>query len=191
MYSLSTSFCVVPRSFSRGHALLLADQLVQQQQAGGGRVDRHRRGHLIERDAVEGGAHVVDRVDRHAGAARPRRGSAGCRSPGRAASAGRRPSTGRSSPSRAGSGSARWTPSPRRSRRTGASSTVCLRYISRCTPRVYGNSPGSPRSSSSRQVLLGVELGDLDARVGEAARVVGADDRRDGQVLLLVVAAMT
>ena len=26
---------------------------------------------------------------------------------------------------------------------------VCLRYISRCTPRVYGNSPGWPRSSSS------------------------------------------
>ena len=34
------------------------------------------------------------------------------------------------------------------------------------------------------QVGLGVELGDLDARVGEAAGVVGADDRRDGQVLL-------
>ena len=75
---------------------------------------------------------------------------------------------------RAGSGSARWTPSPTRTRRTGASSTVCLRYISRCTPRVYGNSPGSPRSSCSRQVGLRVQLGDLDARVGEAARIVRA-----------------
>ncbi len=48
------------------HALLLAHQLVQQQQAGGGGVDRHRSRHLIERDALERGAHVVDRVDRHA-----------------------------------------------------------------------------------------------------------------------------
>src|SRR6185437_1032476 len=29
------------------------------------------------------------------------------------------------------------------------------------------------------EVVLGVELRDLDAGVGEAARVVGADDRRD------------
>ena len=36
-----------------------------------------------------------------------------------------------------------------------------------------------------RQVGLGVELGDLDPRVGEAARVVGPDDRGDGQVLLV------
>ena len=55
-----------PAQLLAGHALLLADELVQQQQAGGGRVDRHRRGDLIERDAVEGRAHVVDRVDRHA-----------------------------------------------------------------------------------------------------------------------------
>ena len=48
------------------HALLLADQLVQQQQARRRRVDRHRRRHLVERDAVERRAHVVDRVDRHA-----------------------------------------------------------------------------------------------------------------------------
>ncbi len=52
-----------------GHALLLADELVQQQQARGGSVDRHRRRHLLERDAVECGAHVVDRVDRDARAA--------------------------------------------------------------------------------------------------------------------------
>ncbi len=69
MYSLRMSFWVVPRSCSAGDALLLADELVEQQQGGGRRVDRHRRGHLVERDAVEHPAHVVDRVDGHAGAA--------------------------------------------------------------------------------------------------------------------------
>ena len=53
----------------RRHALLLADELVEQQQHRGGRVDRHRRRDLVERDAVERRAHVVDRVDRDAGAA--------------------------------------------------------------------------------------------------------------------------
>ncbi|CAG6395575.1 hypothetical protein SCOCK_330086 [Actinacidiphila cocklensis] len=46
-----------------GHSLLLADELVEQQQQRGGRVDRHRRGHLVQRDAVEEHQHVVDRVD--------------------------------------------------------------------------------------------------------------------------------
>ena len=105
-------------------ALLLAHELVEQQQHRGGRVDRHRRRDLVERDRVERRAHVVDRVDGHARAARPRPGSAGCRSPGRAGWAGRRPSTGPSSRAPAGSGSARWTPWPTRSPRTGASSTA-------------------------------------------------------------------
>ena len=69
MYSLRMSFWVVPRSCSRLHALLLADQLVEQQQHRGGRVDRHRRRDLVERDAVEHPPHVVDRVDGDAGAA--------------------------------------------------------------------------------------------------------------------------
>ena len=51
------------------HALLLGDQLVEQQQHGGRRVDRHRGRDLVERDAVEGHPHVLERVDRHAGAA--------------------------------------------------------------------------------------------------------------------------
>ena len=51
------------------HALLFGDELVEQQQHAGGRVDRHRGGDLGERDPVERGAHVVDRVDRDAGAA--------------------------------------------------------------------------------------------------------------------------
>ena len=69
MYSLRMSFWVVPRSCSDGHALLLADQLVEQQQHRGRRVDRHRRRDLVERDLVERGPHVVDRVDRDPGPA--------------------------------------------------------------------------------------------------------------------------
>ena len=66
MYSFSTSFWIVPVSCRRGDALLLADELVEQQQQRGGRVDRHRRRHLVERDAVEQDPHVLDRVDRDA-----------------------------------------------------------------------------------------------------------------------------
>ena len=47
------------------HTLVLADQLVKQEQHGGGCVDRHRGGHLAQRDAIEQHAHVIDRVDRH------------------------------------------------------------------------------------------------------------------------------
>ena len=65
-YSLRMSFWTVPRSDVRRHALLLADELVQQHQDRGGRVDRHRRRDLVERDLVERRAHVVDRVDRDA-----------------------------------------------------------------------------------------------------------------------------
>ena len=50
-------------------ALLLGHELVQEQQDRRGRVDRHRRRDLVERDALEDPAHVVDRVDRDAGAA--------------------------------------------------------------------------------------------------------------------------
>ena len=69
MYSLRMSFWVVPRSCSAGHALLLADELVEEQQHARRRVDRHRGRDLVERDPVERRAHVVDRVDRDAGAA--------------------------------------------------------------------------------------------------------------------------
>jgi hypothetical protein len=50
-------------------ALLLADELVEEQQDRGRRVDRHRRRDLVQRDLVERRAHVVDRVDRDARAA--------------------------------------------------------------------------------------------------------------------------
>jgi hypothetical protein len=52
----------------RRDALALARQLVQEQQHGGGRVDRHRRRRLAHRDALEEALHVLDRVDRDTGA---------------------------------------------------------------------------------------------------------------------------
>ena len=48
-------------------ALLLGDQLVQQEQERSRRVDRHRRRDLAERDPVEEELHVGDRVDRDPG----------------------------------------------------------------------------------------------------------------------------
>ena len=48
-------------------ALLLGDELVEQQEERRGRVDRHRRRDLVERDAVEEHLHVGERVDRDAG----------------------------------------------------------------------------------------------------------------------------
>ncbi len=58
-----------PLEVRRRDALLLGDQLVEQQQDRRGRVDRHRGRDLAERDAVEQPPHVVDRVDRDAGLA--------------------------------------------------------------------------------------------------------------------------
>src|SRR5215203_4669434 len=50
-------------------ALLLRDQLVQQEQQRRRSVDRHRRRDLVERDAVEEHLHVGERIDRDARAA--------------------------------------------------------------------------------------------------------------------------
>ena len=66
MYSLRMSFWMVPRSCAGADALLLADRDVEREQGRRGRVDRHRRRDLGERDAVEEDAHVVERVDRDA-----------------------------------------------------------------------------------------------------------------------------
>ena len=72
-----------------------------------------------------------------------------------------------------------------RSPRTGASSTAACGTSRGATPRVNGNSPGSPSRSSrsSREVVRRVERLDLDAGVREAPRVVRADDRRDGEIV--------
>ena len=59
----------MPRSAVAGDALLLGDELVQEEQQRRRRVDRHRRRDLAERDPVEQHLHVGERVDRDAGAA--------------------------------------------------------------------------------------------------------------------------
>ncbi len=60
---------MVPASCSRRHALLLGRDDVERQHRQHRAVHGHRHAHLVERDAVEQLAHVVDRVDgdaRHA-----------------------------------------------------------------------------------------------------------------------------
>ncbi len=97
-------------------------QLVHPEQDDRRGVDRHARRHLVQRDAVEQRAHVVQRVDRHADLAhlaqrhRVQRVIAHLRRQveGHA--------TGRSDRCSAGSGSARSWPGLCRTRRTGASS---------------------------------------------------------------------
>ena len=56
-----------PRELFRLHPLLLGGHDVERQHRQHGAVHRHRHAHLVERDPVEEGAGVVDRVDRHAG----------------------------------------------------------------------------------------------------------------------------
>ena len=63
VYSLRMSFCVVPVSRCAGDAALLADDPVHRDQDRGRRVDRQRRRHRLERDAVEQRVRVDDGVD--------------------------------------------------------------------------------------------------------------------------------
>ena len=107
-----------------GHALLLGDQFVEQEQQRRRGVDRHRRRDLVERDPVQQHLHVGDRVDRDARAPHLALGHRDRPSRSRAGSAGRTRSRAPSGRARAGSGSARSTPPPTRSRRTGGSSTA-------------------------------------------------------------------
>ena len=58
---------MVPASFCRRHALLLARDDEQRQHGQHRAVHGHRHGHVGEVDAVEQRAHVVDGIDRHAG----------------------------------------------------------------------------------------------------------------------------
>ena len=60
------SFWVVPWSDVAVDAVLLGDRHVEREQPGGGGVDRHRRVHLVERDAVEQRVHVALVGDRDA-----------------------------------------------------------------------------------------------------------------------------
>ena len=66
MYSLRMSVWIVPPSSLGRDPLLLGGDDVEGEQDRGGRVDRHRDGHLVERDAVEERLHVVDGVERDA-----------------------------------------------------------------------------------------------------------------------------
>ena len=183
MYSLRMSFWAVPRSFSGVDALLLADELVEQQQHRRGRVDRHRGRDLVERDAVERGPHVVERVDRDAGA--PDLAEA-ARVVGVEAELGRQVEGHREA--------------------LGAVREQVLvalvGLLRRRVARVLAHRPQllavhlAVRPARERELaglaepllqVLGHVAGlvqrlDLDARVREAARVVGSDDRRDGEV---------
>ena len=58
---------MVPVSFSCGDALLLGRHDVEREHRQHGAVHRHRHRHLVQRDAVEQLAHVVDGVDGHPG----------------------------------------------------------------------------------------------------------------------------
>ena len=60
------SFCVVPWRAAGVDAGLLRGDDVEREQPRGRRVDRHRRVHAVERDAVEQRPHVALVADRHA-----------------------------------------------------------------------------------------------------------------------------
>ena len=73
MNSLRMSFWIVPDSFVVRHALFFCRDDVKRQHRQHRAVHRHRHAHLVERDAGEQRAHVVNEVDgdaRHADVAR-------------------------------------------------------------------------------------------------------------------------
>ena len=86
----------------------------------------------------------------------------------------------RSGRARAGTCSARWTPSPTRSR-VLAHRPERLRYMS-AGRRACTETRPAAQIELRRQVLARVQRLDLDARIREAARIIGPDDRRHGQI---------
>ena len=175
MYSFRMSFWIVPRSLSRGHALLLGDRDVEQQQDRRGRVDRHRRRDLVERQPVEQqrACRRASRSRRRRGRPRPRR--AGGRSRGPSASADRTRTT---EPGlalrRAGSGSARSTrsavPKPAYWRIVQSRP----RYMRRVDAARVGGLPGRAelrRGVPTRRGRRPCTRLDLDARVGRGVFV--------------------
>ena len=153
MYSLRTSFWIVPDSRGGLDALLLGDQLVEEHEQRRRRVDRHRGRHGVERDVAQQRAHVGDRVDGDARAADLAAGERvvgvepelrgqveGDREPGLARG-------------RAAGGSGCSSPRPTRSRRTGASSTAARGSRPGARPGCTGTSPGraAPPGASSRR----------------------------------------
>ena len=76
MNSLRMSFWIVPESFCGRHALFLGRDDVEREDRQHRAVHGHRHAHLVERDAGEQRAHVVDGIDgdaRHAHIARDAR----------------------------------------------------------------------------------------------------------------------
>ena len=57
------SFWIVPDSFDERDALSPGDRDIERKENDRGRIDRHRRRHVIQRDAVEQRRHVFERVD--------------------------------------------------------------------------------------------------------------------------------
>ena len=167
-----------------GNALLLADQFVEQQQDRGRRVDRHRGRDLVERDLIEADPHVLDRVDRDAGAADL---AVAERVVGVAAELSRQVE-GHREAGRAvldqvavalvgvlGAGEAgvlAHRPEP-----------VPVHAVVDAAGERVGAGLAEPLLQVGGDVAGLVELVDLDPGVGEAALVVGADDRGDGAVL--------
>ena len=118
------SFWVVPWSARSGDALLLGRDDVERQQPRRRRVDRHRRVHLVERDAVQQRRHVAAVARPARRPCRPRRARARGRRRSRSASAGRTLRRARSGPWPGCAGRAHWTWRPWSAPRTSASSTA-------------------------------------------------------------------
>ena len=169
----------------RGDALLLADELVEEKKNRRRCVDRHRRRDLVQRNLVETGAHVIDRVDRDA------------RAPDLAEAA------------RVVRVAAELGGEVERHRETGRAvlEQVAVAGVGLSGGRVAGvlahrpapravhlgvDTAGERILAGRAETLLKVEIRDvglvvddlrLDAGVGEAARVVRADQRRDPWLL--------
>ena len=172
------------------HSLLLADELVEQEQHRGGRVDGHRRRDLVEGDPVERGAHVVDRVDRHPG---PSHLAQAARIVGVEAELSREIEGHRQAGRAVGEQVA-----VALVRLPGARVAGVLAHRPQLPPVHVGVDaagvgviPGLAEASRQvlGQVLLGVLPVDLDPGVGEPTRIVGTDDRGDRAVLVGVAMA--
>ena len=166
------SFCVVPWSGCGVDALLLGGDDVERQQPRRGRVDRHRRVHLAERDAVEQRVHVAVVGDRHADLADLAAGElvvgvvAGLR---RQVEGDRQAGLALGEVAR---GRARWTPSPSSGRRRCASSTGGrARAGGGSMARLYGPptvsrtpSRSTSTTSATRSSSAAFELDDVHRR---------------------------
>ncbi len=171
----------------RRHPLLLADELVEQQQDRRRRVDRHRGRDLVERDLVEADPHVLDRVDRHPGAPDLARAE---RVVGVAPELGRQVEGHREA-----GGAVLDQVAVALVGVLGAGEAGVLAHRPEAVAVHALVDPAGERIVAGLaealvepgcDVALLVEAVDLDPRVGEHALVVGADDRRDVAVQILL-----